>query len=252
LSFRHLKRTCAGCEKPGLEMNDEHVFPQWLIRRTKTNLTSIRWLAGNRVNPLAATLPLCVGCNRDFGRVLEDPVSRIFDDLESHRGISENEAELLIRWLWKIDGLFWIASYPEGDYSRKYTLREKVLSPIDIARSYLRLAVSLIDHIDECFKDKPIGIDSHCRIDGLFVAGVFSQTAIMVVHEQLESQIPKQYSVLRMQRQPDSSSNAKLFYPITGFVDDTQAVTVSMILGARLSTAHDAFSYVIERQVPKP
>jgi hypothetical protein len=125
-----------------------------------------------------------------------------------------------------------------------------VLSPIDIARGYLRLAVSLIDHIDESFKDKPIGIDSHCKIDGLFVAGVFSQTAIMVVHEQFESQIPKQYSVLRMQPQPDSSSNAKLFYPITGFVDDTQAVTVSMILGRRLSTAHDKFSYVIERHVP--
>jgi hypothetical protein len=115
--------------------NKEHPFPQWLITRTKTDRTSIRWIPGNRIPADEATLPLCRQCNRDFGDQLEAPMSRILDDIEADRGLSDNEAELIVRWLWKIEGLLWHVSHPTHDYSSKYTLRERVLRPLDAIRA---------------------------------------------------------------------------------------------------------------------
>jgi len=132
MGFKHLKYKCAGCERVDTEMNMEHVFPKWLILRTNTHKTKIRWIGENKINALSATLPLCIECNRDFGNELEIPVSKIFSDLEQNKGISDNEAELLIRWLWKLDGMFWIALNPKGDYSPVYTLRQKVLQPSEL------------------------------------------------------------------------------------------------------------------------
>ena len=242
MSYKHLKHQCAGCERTNVEMNQEHVYPEWLIRHTGTNKTSIRRVGGNKVNPLSATLPLCVECNKVFGKELEIPVSKIFNDLESKKGISENEAELLIRWLWKIDGLFWIAFNPKGNYSHTYTLRQRVLQPLDSIRSKLLLAVALINNIDPTFGDKPLGIDSHCTSDAIFVAGVFSQVALMVVYESFKDMIPSSYSTLKLKNSPDSLSNGKFFYPKVGFKDDVEAVGVSGLASKELSIAHDLFA----------
>lgn len=124
-------------------MNKEHIFPQWLIERTGTNATGIRWGAKRDVPALAATFPLCEQCNRDFGEYLEGPTARLFDEIEAGAGLSDNDAELLVRWLWKIKGLAWIADHPDGQYSSKYTLRERVLLPIDEIRGHLTLGIAL-------------------------------------------------------------------------------------------------------------
>jgi len=168
MGYKHIKNKCAGCGRSDVKMNKEHVFPKWLIHRTNTHKTKISWFGENRINALSATLPLCVDCNRDFGTGLENPVSKIFTDLENSRGISENEAEILIRWLWKLDGLFWVASNPNGNYSPVYTLRQRVLQPIDAVRRQLILAISLIEFIDPSFGDLPLGLDSHCNMNAIF------------------------------------------------------------------------------------
>ncbi len=86
-------------------MTKEHVFPKWLIIRTGTNKTGIRW--GNKIIPaLSVTVPLCKSCNQAFGKYLEAPIKKVFDDLESQKGISDIEADLLVRWLWKLEGYF--------------------------------------------------------------------------------------------------------------------------------------------------
>ena len=178
----HLKQHCAGCERAEVQMTKEHLFPKWLIKRTGTDKTKIRW-GNSKIPALAATLPLCNECNQLFGKHLEAPVSSIFDDLESRKGISESEAELLVRWMWKITGMGWIASNPGQKYTRNYTLRERILRPIDELRGALVLAVALIENIDSRYGDKPMGVDSRTEVDAIYAAGVFSNVAIMVLLE---------------------------------------------------------------------
>jgi hypothetical protein len=94
--LKHLKSKCAACERPGREMNKEHVFPRWLILRTNTHNTGIRWGELKRLPALKATIPLCTECNKILGKELEEPVSKLFDEIESHQGISDLDAELLM------------------------------------------------------------------------------------------------------------------------------------------------------------
>src|ERR1700674_4134487 len=186
----HLRKRCAGCNRTGDSMNKEHIFPEWLIRRTGTHQTGIRWGDKKEVSASKATLPLCVGCNSDFGRELESPTARLFDDIEQGRGMSDYDAELLVRWMWKIAGLAWIASFPGGRYTIKYTLRERVLHPIDAIRSHLILGIALIAEQHPESKDLPMGLDSATLLDGVFVSGVFSKIAMMVVLEAFDNMIP--------------------------------------------------------------
>src|SRR5215217_7800644 len=112
-------------------MNQEHFWPQWLISRTGTHKTGVRFDRQKKINPRKLVVPLCISCNSDFGRELESPVSVIFSDIEAGRGISDLEAELLIRWLWKFEGLAWCFSNPTATYNQRVTIRERVLQPID-------------------------------------------------------------------------------------------------------------------------
>jgi len=239
MSLKHLKERCAGCERIGVKMNKEHIFPKWLIMRTGTDKTGIRWGENPRLPALAVTVPLCVECNRLFGEQLESPVAAIFDDLEARRGISDLEAELLVRWMWKITGLSWIATHPYGKYNRIYTLRERVLRPIDALRGDLILALSLIEAINPSYGDKPLGVDSTTEVDAVFASGVFSKIAIMAVHAPFAHLIPQAFSLFRLLPNRDATSSAKLCHPKVGFKNDTEAVSVTMLSSIALSEAHD-------------
>lgn len=225
----------------GREMNKEHLWPKWLITKTNTHQTTVRW-GEKMVNPKSATLPLCKKCNSDFGDGLEAPVSQIFEDLERGKGISDLEVELLVRWLWKLEGLGWIFQFPEGRYTNKYTLRERVLHPIDDIRGQLTVAISLIEEIDPSYGDAPLGIDSRCQHSAIFVAGVFLKVAVMVVLALFEHLIPKEFSQYRLAFKPDSMSSAKIFYPQVGFKLCTEAVGITTVASIRLTQLHDAFA----------
>lgn len=191
---------------------------------------------------LAATFPLCVECNEAFGRELEAPVSVLFQDIEDGKGLSDLGAELLIRWLWKIDGLFWIAAHPGESYSDDCSLRQRVLRPINEIRKDLTLAMALIDTVEVEYGDKPMGIDSQTEHDSIFVSGVFSRIAVMVVLSEFEGWIPPEFSRLRLAEKRDALSSAKLFYPKIGFANDTEAVGVTINTSIGLSNVHDAFA----------
>jgi hypothetical protein len=236
-----LKRKCVACERSGVRINKEHIFPRWLILKTNTNNTGIRWGPNRKLPALRATLPLCCECNSDFGKELEKPVSIIFDDIESNRGISDQDAELLIRWLWKIEGLAWCANNPNYKYTSTRTLRERILYPIDSIRENLVLAVSLIESLYPESDDWPMGIDSNTSLDAVFVSGVFYKIALMVLLDQFISMVPTNFSIYHLSSRMDSTTHAKLFFPKAGFVDDIEAVGVTYFASKQIAEAHDNF-----------
>lgn len=220
-------------------MTKEHFWPRWLIEKTQTDNTGVRSLGGKKIPPSALTFPLCKKFNDDFGKYLESPVAKIFDDIENNKGISDFEAELLVRWLWKFEGLHWTIVNPIVSYTPQATLRERVLLPIDSMRSSLVLAISIIENIDPYYGDAPLGIDSYNQVNGIFVAGVFYKIAMMVLYQDFTHLIPAHFSQYCLANSLNLISHQKIFFPKTGFKDDTDAVCVSLIAAKRLSKAHD-------------
>lgn len=239
--MKRFKYECAACGRTGQKMNKEHFWPKWLIKKTGTNQTWVRW-EGEKVNPMNATLPLCMRCNSDFGEGLEVPVQRIFEDLESGRGISDFEAELMVRWLWKLEGIGWVFEFSQGRYNEKYSLRQRVLHPIDAIRGHLTLAIALCDEIDPEFSDSPMRIDSRCDHSAIFVSGVFAKLAVMVVLQLFEHLIPDRFSQYRLKPKADALSGAKLFYPQVGFKRCIEAVGVTWLVSKKLTILHDGFA----------
>jgi hypothetical protein len=220
-------------------MNKEHIFPQWLILRTGTQVTGIRWGDKRRVPALSVTLPLCVECNRLFGEHLEGPTARVFEDLEVGRGISDDEAELLVRWMWKIKGLASHALFPDGKYTQQYVLRDRVLHPIDAIRGHLVLGVALVAGKHPDSEDLPMGVDAVTNHDAIFMSGVFSRIAMMVGLSEFESLIPIQFGRYRLAPERHPLNAGKLFYPPTTFKDDVDAVYVTARASRGLSLEHD-------------
>ncbi|MDT7042405.1 hypothetical protein [Candidatus Nitronereus thalassa] len=249
--LKHLKERCADCNRQGVPMNKEHIFPKWLILRTRTNQSGIRWGGKHDVPALACTFPLCEDCNTAFGKELEGPVSMLFEEIEQGRGITDFEAELLIRWMWKIEGLAWIANHPDVLYSEKYTLRERVLFPIDDIRGRLILGVALIKELHPESDDFPMGVDSTNEYSVVFVSGVFSRVATMTVLDEFETMIPSQFGRYRLAPVRQQLQGGKLFYPPTSFKDDVEAVGVTKIASDRISVSHDRMAISLQKAKEK-
>jgi hypothetical protein len=242
---KHLKEACAGCDEFRPDTNKEHLFPKWLIRRAK--VTRIRW--GDRmVSPWKATIPLCEQCNSTFGTELEGPCSRIFTDLEAGRGISEFEADLITRWMWKGLGLGWMARHPGIPYTPRYSLKERVLRPIDDMRSEITIAISVAEKISSRLGgEAAMGFDSTNEVDAVFASGVFCRFAFMVSYRMFEGLIPDRFSKFRFSPRPDDLSIAKIWFPKTGFRDDEEAVDITRTASDLLSTQHDNLALTLQR-----
>jgi len=221
-------------------MNKEHYFPVWLIERTATVREGIAWAGRDKVSALSATVPLCTRCNSDFVRELESPMARVFDDLEAGRGISDEEAELIVRWMWKFEGLAWVFHHPKAIYTERYTLRERVLRPVDEIRGGLVLAIGIAEKRDPDFEEGAMGIDSFNVHNAVFVSGVFSRVAVLVALSLFEDDIPSVFSKYRLAPNRDhSAAKAKLFYPAVGFPTCTAAIGLMKSISAPLSRLHD-------------
>jgi hypothetical protein len=195
-------------------------------------------------------LPLCEECNRDFGAQLEGPMSRLLDEIERGDGLSDDDAELAIRWMWKLKGLGWHALHPrtlssKARYSQQYTLRERVLLPIDAIRPHLIIGVAVIANRDKDFADLPMGANAVTEHDAIFMSGVFSMTAMMVVLDQFASMMPPEFARYQLapQRRPEHSG--KLLYPPTTFSTGVEAVGVTALASLALSRAHDEFALAL-------
>ena len=227
-------------------MNKEHVFPEWLIRRTGTDKTGIRWGKVKSMPALSATLPLCKECNSAFGAQLESPTAALFSRLESGGGLSDHDFELLIRWMWKIQGLSWIATHPNDRYTDLYTLRERVLSPIDSIRPRLVFGIALVAGLHPESRDYPMGIDAVTQVDAVFVSGVFLRIAMMVVIDRFAELVPAQFLKYRLAERRSSLLSGRLIHPPTSFRDDVEAVGVTAIASRALSQAHDVWALQLQ------
>lgn len=185
---------CVACERVGVPMNKEHIWPLWLINHAKVHKEGIRWM-DKRISPKNLKFPLCTDCNSEFGAKLEQPAKTALEKIESGQGITDEDADILIRWLWKFEGLWWSYVHPKASemkYSDIWTLKERVLgNAIDRIRGLLTLAIGLIHENDDGFEDWPLGIDSGVSDnDSVFVSAVFGRTALMVSYSRYDYAIP--------------------------------------------------------------
>lgn len=244
------KYRCLACEATNIEMSKEHFWPRWLIERTKANRTGVKWSNGKMVNPSSATIPLCKKCNNAFGTELESPVIKIFDQLEEDLGISDYEAELLARWMWKFEGLGWLLHENLRTYSHTASLKQRVLNRFATNRSEVSIAIARIEHIDSKFGDMPIGIDSENVLNWVFVSGVFCKVAIIVLLTRFTGLLPRNYSVYTLADSIDSKTErTRIFYPRIGFPDDVEAVGVTRVISYKLSRLHDEYAKAQSEQV---
>jgi hypothetical protein len=180
MRIRAARLRCVGCERVGKAMTQEHVWPKWLIDHCGVKHEGVTWVTGKGSNPRTATIPLCQECNHRLGAELEGPVQRALSSVEASRGITDKEAELLIRWLWKYEAWSWAFAKlddPTARYSARYTPIERVLGDSMVGiRGDLTLAVGLINANDPEFRDRSMGIDSGINdTDAIFVSGVFGR-----------------------------------------------------------------------------
>lgn len=253
LSSLLFKKVCAACGEPRREMNKEHYFPVWLIERTNTVREGIAWAGKENIPALSATVPLCKRCNSDFGREIESPMAKIFDDIEAGRGLSDTEAELIVRWMWKFEGLAWIFSNPQHRYTERYSLRDRVLLPIDGIRGQITLAVGLAKNRDSDFVEGAMGIDSFNRQNAIFVSGVFSRVAIAVVLSEISDKLPDAFSKYQLQPTRNSQlGEAKLFFPKEGFDTCTEAVYWLKLVSPSISLLHDQYGEKLRARIQTP
>lgn len=243
---------CIACERTkqdlqvlNIPFNKEHLSPQWLVKLTGTDKTFVAWM-GKRIPGLSVTIPLCKDCNSVFGTEIEKPTIQIFNDLESGKGITDYQAEILIRWMWKFEGMHWHLFNKAGSYSDKYTLRKRVLQDLDAIRPYLTLAVARLSSIDASHGDKPMGIDSRNLVSAIFVSGVFSELAIIVSLRIFDDFIPRKFSIYHLDK--NSNNKKKVFFPDTNFEDDNEAVWVTATISPLLSRLHDEYQLEYQKK----
>jgi len=66
-----------GAEEGSKEFNDEHVFPEWLLRKYNLFHRSLTLPNGETTTYDKYKIPCCVDCNTFLGKRLEQPVSQI-------------------------------------------------------------------------------------------------------------------------------------------------------------------------------
>ena len=231
----HLKGICICCEKKGEKSSKEHIFPKWLLKKTNTYDNPITWIGLDRKIPgKDCVIPICEECNNELGIQLENPVSQIFERIENGLGFNDHEAELLVRWMWKMNGMFHWMVHPRATYSDgNCTLKERALSGIIDSRDRISIAVSLIKDSSEDFVDHPLGLDVLPRFSNVLTAGVFLNIAIIVFYTVFRELIPNDYTIYTLSSVPLLMNPNYKIYPKCGFTTGSDAV------GVTFKTAND-------------
>jgi hypothetical protein len=188
---------------------------------------------------LSATIPICKTCNQILGRELESPVQHIFHRVENGEGINDYDADLLVRWMWKISKLFYKYNHPKGKVTSNSSLFQFLINPISQPRNRITLAIALINELDQEFNDAPMGIDTTGFFSGVLVAGVFSKIAIIVTLTDFASLIPPIYSTYTFSKKIGGRNEPRLMIPNIGFLDCTSAVGITTATGKELLRFHE-------------
>jgi hypothetical protein len=252
LGNRALKLRCMGCDRASPRITKEHFFPRWLIEYADVRRKGISWpqkvgldwIEKENVNAEKAVVPLCDECNQAFGRELEGPVAEIFRALDRGDGVNDHEAELLVRWLWKFEGLQWslFRDLNSDEYTKLYTLRERVTTSraFNEIRDQLVLAVALANENDEGHDDWPMGLDTPASSDAITMSGVFRRVALIVSLSRFADKIHEAFGQYSFGL-PPIDRNAKVFFPPCSFITARGAVAATQECAFILSELHDAF-----------
>jgi hypothetical protein len=227
-------------------MSKEHFWPLWLIDHAGAHHEGVRWVGNRSIDPRGATLPLCRECNNRLGAELEAPVSQILSRIEGGEGLSDIEAELLVRWLWKFEGLsaaYYFADRPDWRYSERWTPIQRVLEDsFQEIRPRLTLAIGLTHQNDPEFQDWPLGIDSGLsEHDVIFVSGVFGKTALMVSYARFDHLIPDCFGQYRLKPWAERSAQTS-FVPPVCFPFSKDAINITKVASGPLKLAHEGFA----------
>jgi hypothetical protein len=237
--MKKFKKSCIGCDKVLKTKTKEHFWPKWLIKHTNMTTTKIPWIGGNEVFPMTATIPLCEDCNSTLGAKLESEMYKIVLSIESNKGISDNDAEIFIRWSWKMEGFSWRIFNPEHNYSEVYTVRDRALKPIDHIRPRLVLAIATIADPEEGKPYKPMGLCSFNEKNAIIASGIISSIAYIVLVDGLIGKLPMNYSYYRLSAIRDALGDAKLFYPEQGFKNFSEAKLLTRITAGTMTLIVD-------------
>jgi hypothetical protein len=221
-------------------MTREHFFPRWLIDHADARRDGIAWLGKERLNPENATVPLCGECNNAFANALEGPVSNILRAVEAGGSLSDLDAELLVRWMWKFEGLQWaLFATSEQSYTMKYSLCDRVTKPYAFAevRHRMLLAMATCHANDPGFTDWPLGLDTPVGEDAVTMSGVFGRVAILTSFLDFADQIPDVFGKYAFGAMPPDR-NAKVFSPPCAFPVAQGAIATTQATALGLSIAH--------------
>lgn len=243
------KYLCIACDS-NLANSKEHIFPEWLIRRTNTHKTSINWINSKSINPLSATIPLCKNCNKKLGDGLEAPVSKIFYRLENGGGFNDFEAELLVKWMWKLSNMFSRFGNPKGNITG-IKLIDKLLFPIGKPRDRIILAIALFKNNDEGFIDLPMGNDIFNLFSAVLAAGVYSKIAMIVSYTDFANIIPHYYSKYILDKDRGRPNEPRLMIPNVGFADGVSAIKLTKETAEKLFLPHEQLAYAMLSEYKK-
>ena len=246
LGYRALRLRCAGCERVGQPMSDEHFFPKWLIEYAQVHNEGIRWLDGKTlINPSKATIPLCQQCNSTLGHSLEDPVSQIFHRLEQDDALCDRDCELLTRWMWKFEGLQWAMNavatgHAEARYTGNRTLLERTTQPEAFAeiRERMVLAIAMCNANDHGFIDWPLGLDTPPSENAVSMSGVFGRIAIVTSLVDFLADIHPAFGTYNFGG-PPTDRNEKVFQPPRTFLTANGAIAATKSTALKLMHLHD-------------
>lgn len=87
----------------------------------------------------------------------------------------------------------------------------------------------------------PWALNSTNEIDAVFASGVFCKIAAIVAYRRFEGMIPDRFSKFYLSTAENELATAKVWYPKTGFRDDTEAVDITKDASDVLSRLHDNF-----------
>jgi hypothetical protein len=223
-------------------MSREHFFPRWLIEHADVRSEGIDWLGIKGIAPDQATVPLCSECNNALATSLEGPVTTIFRALDADEPISDLEAELLVRWMWKFEGLQWsLYAGSAARYTQRWSLLGRVTKPQAFAdiRNRLVLAVATCHANDPGFSEWPLGLDTPPGEDAITMSGVFRRVAILTSLVDFVDEIPDVFGKYVFGDIP-ADRHAKVFSPPCSFLFGKGAVEVTKMTAAHLSERHRA------------
>lgn len=248
----HNRLICMGCERPMLDRTKEHVFPVWLIERTRSTAVKLGDENGMKwIGPNANTVPLCRKCNEALGTGLETPVKEAFEDAEAGLGLSDRQAELIVRWLWKYEAWNWCINHASRmNYDSRVTPTERLLGT-----GFAEMRARITFSVTRCKGDEYIGASGENRglpmgidtppgtYDATCELGVFSRLAIGVSLRWADKMLPPQltkYHFPELRNVEDR--DAKVIFADEGFDGFTEAIEAMTEYGGKIKFQHEVIA----------